>query len=127
MKPVTLPLGRDRLLTMPLPTGSGISKKSTGRVRVCSRMARVAGVTWVTIRSGRVSMMSLAICGRSLRGGPLLSGLYVAAPGPAQRLEVFRDLGPAPPTQPADPADLLRDLGRGKRRAEEGGPTEKLE
>src|SRR5262249_19135666 len=52
VNPVRLPPGRDRLATNPLPTGSPTIAKTMGMVFVCCRMAAVAGVLPVRMRSG---------------------------------------------------------------------------
>ena len=52
MKPVTLPPGRDRLATKPLPTGSETFAKMMGMVRVCCSINAVMGVFCVRMRSG---------------------------------------------------------------------------
>ena len=44
MKPVTLPPGRGKLATKPLPTGSATIAKMMGMVRVCCSSAAVVGV-----------------------------------------------------------------------------------
>src|SRR5262245_39867081 len=59
-KPVTLPPGRARLATKPLPTGSETVAKTMGMVRVCSNSAAVVGVTAERIRSGCSATSSFA-------------------------------------------------------------------
>ena len=44
LKPVTLPPGREKLATKPLPTGSATIAKTMGMVRVCCSSAAVVGV-----------------------------------------------------------------------------------
>jgi hypothetical protein len=44
VKPVTLPPGRGKLATKPLPTGSPTVAKIMGVVRVCCSIAAVVGV-----------------------------------------------------------------------------------
>src|SRR5262252_1978719 len=41
VKPVTLPPGREKLATKPLPTGSETAAKTMGKVRVCCSSAAV--------------------------------------------------------------------------------------
>src|SRR6516165_658548 len=44
VKPVTMPPGREKLATRPLPTGSATVAKTIGIVRVCCNSAAVVGV-----------------------------------------------------------------------------------
>ena len=60
MKPVTLPPGRGRLATKPLPTGSATFAKMMGMVRVCCSIAAVVGVFCVRMRSGCSATSSFA-------------------------------------------------------------------
>jgi hypothetical protein len=50
-KPVTLPPGRAKLLTKPLPTGSPTTANTTGMVDVACLAASAAGVATVTMTS----------------------------------------------------------------------------
>src|SRR5438132_5737727 len=52
VKPVTLPPGRGKLATKPLPTGSETDTKMTGTVRVCCSSAAVVGVVCERNRCG---------------------------------------------------------------------------
>ena len=52
MKPVTLPPGRGKLATKPLPTGSETAAKTIGMVRVCCSKVAVAGVPCERIEVG---------------------------------------------------------------------------
>src|SRR5262249_36015432 len=61
-KPVTLPPGRGKLATNPLPTGSATMAKTIGIVRVCCRSAVVVGVVFERMRSGCSATSSFANC-----------------------------------------------------------------
>src|SRR5215470_7475215 len=52
LKPVTLPPGREKLATKPMPSGSESAGKMMGMVRVCSSNAAVLRVVLETMRSG---------------------------------------------------------------------------
>ena len=60
VKPVTLPPGRGRLATKPLPTGSATFAKMMGMVRVCCSSAAVVGVLAERMRSGCSATSSFA-------------------------------------------------------------------
>ena len=60
MKPVTLPPGRGKLATKPLPTGSETFAKMMGMVRVCCSNAAVVGVFCERMRSGCSATSSFA-------------------------------------------------------------------
>ena len=67
MKPVTLPPGREKLATKPLPTGSVTLTKMMGMVRVCCSNAAVLGVLCERMRSGCSATSSFANCCHRLR------------------------------------------------------------
>ena len=60
VKPVTLPPGRGKLTTRPLPIGSLRLAKTMGMVRVCCSSAVVAGVVFETMTSGWSATSSFA-------------------------------------------------------------------
>ena len=60
VKPVTLPPGRGKLATKPLPTGSETIAKTMGMVRVCCSSAAVVGVLCERMRSGCSATSSFA-------------------------------------------------------------------
>ena len=62
LKPVTLPPGRAKLATKPLPTGSATIAKTMGMVRVCCSSAAVVGVVCERMRSGCSATSSFANC-----------------------------------------------------------------
>ena len=59
-KPVTLPPGRGKLATKPLPIGSPTVAKTMGMVRVCCSSAFVVGVVLARITSGCSATSSFA-------------------------------------------------------------------
>jgi hypothetical protein len=61
--PVTLPLGRARLATSPLPTGSATKAKTMGRVPVACLAARVATMVGATMTSTLSATRSAARAG----------------------------------------------------------------
>ena len=77
VKPVTLPPGRGKLATKPLPTGSETVAKTMGIVRVCCSIAAVVGVLFERTRSGCSATSSLANC-----------CLDSASPAVAQRVSI---------------------------------------
>jgi hypothetical protein len=62
VRPVTLPPGRGKLATKPLPTGSRTTAKTMGMVRVCCSSAAVLGVPCEKITSGCSATSSFANC-----------------------------------------------------------------
>src|SRR5437667_9773019 len=88
-RPVTLPPGRARLLTMPLPTGSNANAKTIGMTDVACIVARTAPpvvtMTSTLSRTNSAGDLSVAL-GASLRpanldcDGPTLDPAEVAQP-----------------------------------------------
>src|SRR5262249_10251404 len=60
VKPVTLPPGRAKLVTMPSPTGSDTVANTIGMLRVACNTSIVAGVLLTKIASGAVATSSTA-------------------------------------------------------------------
>jgi len=78
VKPVRLPSGRDRLATNPLPTGSPTIAKTMGMVFVCCRIAAVAGVLPVRMRSlGLLRPRDKRPCGQHAKRGDELAPPHV--------------------------------------------------
>src|SRR5262245_45716047 len=81
LNPVTLPPGRGKLATMPLPTGSDTFPKMMGMVRVCCITALVVGVFCARMRSGCSAMSSFAKrCINSTSAAPQRISIQILRP-----------------------------------------------
>jgi hypothetical protein len=89
-KPVTLPPGRAKLSTKPLPTGSETLVKTIGMVRVCCSKAAVVGVLCDRTRSGWSAMRSFARRGISPVPGALRVSPYECCDPPSSRTSAAR-------------------------------------
>src|SRR3954447_6807873 len=90
--PVVLPLGRVRLSTKPLPTGSMTFTNTIGTVRVACCNAARAGLLETRIASG-ASAASSAACLRistAFGCGPAAVNLHILADGPTRLLQALQ-------------------------------------
>src|SRR6516165_7967635 len=93
VKPVTLPPGRARLATKPLPTGSATTAKTMGIVAVCCSTAAVVGVLFARLRSGCSTTSSFATPHQLDFRRPTDVDSYIAALGPSKLLKRLSDNG----------------------------------
>ena len=138
MKPVTLPPGRGKLATKPLPTGSETVAKMMGMVRVCCSSAAVVGVLCERMRSGCSATSSFAnrCLDSASRRRPASVDPDVAALRPPELLESLperRDVGLCFRValgiahQHADPPHPLALLRPRRKRPRDGRAAEKCD
>src|SRR5262249_34518697 len=94
VKPVALPPGRAKLLTKPAPTGSGVLREHDrhGAGRLQQRRYDRASTSQDDVRREGDQFRRVPADALGIARAPPIGDAYVAAVGPAQRLQSLQEL-----------------------------------